>query len=184
MAKKKKVKTKVMDAEKVGRAISRLAHEIVERNQGTKDLVIVGIRQRGDLLAKRLVDKIKSLEKTQLPLGALDISFYRDDVSKNPVPKAAKGSDINFKVDGKVVVLVDDVLMSGRSARAALDHLMDYGRPRAVQLAILIDRGHRELPISADFVGKNLPTSPKEEVGVAIKEVDGKDEVVIYEGGK
>ena len=183
MAKKRKVKAKVMDAEMMTRAVTRLAHEVLERNKGAGDVAIIGIRKRGDLIAKRIADKIKEIEGRQPLLGAVDISFYRDDVTNNPVPRAAQGSELTFDISGKVVVLVDDVLMSGRSARAALDHLVDYGRPRAVQLAVLVDRGHRELPISADYTGKNLPTSVKEEVEVKVKEADGEDAVIIYEGG-
>ncbi len=182
MAKKRKVKAKVMDGEMMGRAITRLAHEVVERNRGVKDVVIIGMLQRGDFLAKRIVEKIKEIEGVDLPLGAIDISFYRDDVADNPLRRAVKGSELTFDISDKLVVLVDDVLMTGRSARAALDHLVDYGRPRAIQLAVLVDRGHRELPISADYTGKNLPTSIKEDVEVKVKEVDGEDSVVIYEG--
>jgi len=185
MAKKKRqVKAKVMDAEMMSRTLSRLAHEVVEANRGVSGLAIIGIRQRGDHLAKRLVEKIKELEGVEPPLGAIDISFYRDDVGNNPLGRPSQGSELPFNINRKIVVLVDDVLMTGRSARAALDQLMDYGRPKTIQLAVLLDRGHRELPISADYVGKNLPTSIKEEVEVNIKEVDGKDEVVIYQGGK
>ncbi len=181
MSKKRRLKAKVMDAEMMARAVTRLAHEVVERNRGVKDLVVIGVRQRGDVLAKRIAEKIGEIEGKELPLGAVDISFYRDDVGDNPMPRPTQGSELTFDINDKIVVLVDDVLMTGRSTRAALDHLMDYGRPRVIQLAVLLDRGHRELPISADYVGKHLPTSLKEEVEVKIKEVDGEDGVIIYE---
>lgn len=174
-----KGKVKIMDARKMERALTRIAHEILERNKSVENLALVGIRTRGVPLAKRLAEKIKKIEKLQIEVGILDINLYRDDwsmISDHPV---LRKTEIPFQIDDKKVVLVDDVLYTGRTIRAALDALVDLGRPKIIQLAVLVDRGHRELPIRADFVGKNVPTSLKEFVEVRIKEIDGIDEIII-----
>ncbi len=164
-------RTQVMDAEDLRRAITRIAHEVVERNHGLADAVLVGLQTGGVPIAKRLADTLARIEGTEVPVGTLDVAFYRDDIGLRPViPEAV--TDIPFDLTGKVVVLVDDVLYTGRTVRAALDALNDYGRPRAVQLAVLVDRGHRELPIRPDYVGKNLPTRPDEVVDVRADGVD------------
>jgi pyrimidine operon attenuation protein / uracil phosphoribosyltransferase len=155
----------------------RIAHEIVERDRDLSALAIVGIRARGDALASRIRDAIASHEGTQVPLGAIDITLYRDDLTRIGYAPVVRESDIPFSVDERVVVLVDDVLFTGRTVRAAMDALVDYGRPRAIRLAVLVDRGHRELPIRADFVGKNIPTAAGDDVRVHLVEVDGRDEV-------
>ena len=170
-----------VDAKGVDRVLARIAHEIVERNRGAGDLVLVGVRSRGVDIAKRLAVNIARIEGVELPLGIIDITLYRDDLRRSlEQPPRIKGTDIRFPIDEKHVVLVDDVLYTGRTVRAALDVLMDFGRPRSVQLAVLIDRGHRELPIRADYVGKNIPTSPSESVRVQIRERDGVDEVAVF----
>jgi pyrimidine operon attenuation protein/uracil phosphoribosyltransferase len=169
----------VMDAQAIERALTRIAHEILERNKGTEGLVLVGIRSRGVHIADRLRAKIAAIENTALPTGIIDITLYRDDLSRARQQPAVKGTDIRFPIDDRRVLLVDDVLYTGRSVRAALDALMDFGRPQNVQLVVLIDRGHRELPIRADFVGKNLPTAVNESVQVRLLESDGRDEVAI-----
>ncbi len=174
-----KGKVKIMDARKMERALTRIAHEILERNKSVENLALVGIRTRGVPLAKRLAEKIKKIEKLQIEVGILDINLYRDDwsmISDHPV---LRKTEIPFQIDDKKVVLVDDVLYTGRTIRAALDALVDLGRPKIIQLAVLVDRGHRELPIRADFVGKNVPTSLQEFVEVRIKEIDGADEIII-----
>ena len=175
-----KLKNVCMDAEEIERALVRIAHQIVEANRGAEDIALVGIVTRGDLLAKRLAGKIEEIEGVKVPLGRLDISFYRDDYATHMAPEVLS-TDIMFNIDGKTIVLVDDVLYTGRTVRAALDALMDIGRPAAVQLAVLVDRGHRELPIRADFVGKNVPSSSEENVRLFLEEVDGKTEVEILE---
>ena len=166
------VKAVVLEAPDIARATKRMAHEIVERNHGASGLVLVGIRRRGVPLAERLGEEIERIEGVRPPVGALDVSFYRDDIGIRQ-PADVGCTEFPFDVDGKIVVLVDDVLYTGRTVRAAIDALMDFGRPRAVQLAVLIDRGHRELPIRADFIGKNLPTSHREAVEVRLAETDG-----------
>ena len=172
----------VVDGKGVERMLARMAHEIVERNPGVNDVVLVGIRSRGVDIATRLAKNIARIEGAELPLGVIDITLYRDDLSRSPQqPPEVKATDIRFPIDDSHVVLVDDVLYTGRTSRAALDALMDFGRPRSVQLAVLIDRGHRELPIRADYVGKNLPTAPTESVEVAILDRDGLDQVTIVE---
>lgn len=171
----------ILDADGVRRALRRLAHEIVEANQGTRDLVLVGIQSGGAVLARRLVEQIEEFEGTRPPLGAIDITLHRDDLAQRGLNTAPLPSDLP-DVDGRVVVLVDDVLMTGRSVRAAMDALNDYGRPRAIRLAVLVDRGHRELPIRADMVGKNIPTARVDNVRVLLEEVDGRDAVVIVPG--
>ncbi|HEY8202127.1 MAG TPA: bifunctional pyr operon transcriptional regulator/uracil phosphoribosyltransferase PyrR [Actinomycetota bacterium] len=173
-----RVKAVVLEAPEMARALKRIAHEILERNKGAEGLVIVGIRKRGVPLAERLGDEIAQIEGTLPPVGALDISFYRDDVHiRRPAEVAT--TVMPFDVDGRTVVLVDDVLYTGRTVRAAIDAVVDFGRPRRVELAVLIDRGHRELPIRADFVGKNIPTATREEVMVQLEETDGRDLVLI-----
>jgi pyrimidine operon attenuation protein/uracil phosphoribosyltransferase len=169
----------VLDAGDVARALTRIAHEILERDKGAQDLVLLGIPSRGPVLARRLAERIKQVEGTEVPAGSLDITLYRDDL-RMKAPRALDITDIPPDgLDGKVVVLVDDVLFSGRTIRAALDALADLGRPSAVRLAVLVDRGHRELPIRADHVGKNLPSALAERVSVRLAEVDGTDEVTI-----
>ena len=170
-------RTVLLSADDVRRAVSRIAHEIVERDHDLGALAIVGIRSRGDVLAKRLRDAIAMHENVQVPLGALDITLYRDDLTRIGYAPVVHESALDFSVDEKVVVLVDDVLFTGRTIRAALDALIDYGRPRAIRLAVLVDRGHRELPIRADFVGKNVPTKATDDVRVHLIEADGRDEV-------
>ncbi|MBC7324055.1 MAG: bifunctional pyr operon transcriptional regulator/uracil phosphoribosyltransferase PyrR [Moorella sp. (in: Bacteria)] len=173
------VKNQIMDADKLRRVLTRIAHEILERNRGTEDLVLIGIQRRGVPLAQRLQKLIYDIEGVEVPLGMLDITLYRDDLTTLSVQPALQGTAIPFDIGGKKVVLVDDVLFTGRTVRAALDALMDRGRPRNIQLAVIIDRGHRELPIRADFVGKNVPTSRSEEIAVQLREVDGVDQVLI-----
>jgi len=169
----------IMSADDIRRAITRISHEIIERNRGSQDLVIVGMHTRGVPLAYRLVADIESFEGVKVPIGTLDISLYRDDLSSLPLGPIVRSTNIPTDIDDKRVILVDDVLFTGRSIRAALDALIDLGRPRNIQLAVLVDRGHRELPIRADYVGKNVPTSWGEDVQVRLKEVDGQDEVAI-----
>lgn len=172
-------KARIMSEDDMRRAISRLSHEILERNGGPDGIVICGIRTRGQFLAERIVRKIEEIEEVRPPLGVLDITLYRDDlqtIAKQPV---VRSTQIPVSIVDRNVILVDDVLYTGRSVRAAMDALRDYGRPRLIQLAVLIDRGHRELPIRADFVGKNVPTSRSESVEVKLMEVDGRDEVVL-----
>ena len=173
-------KAQVLDEASVDRALTRIAHEILERNAGAQDLAFVGLRTRGVTLAQRLAHKITRIDGAQLPVGTLDISLYRDDLDMRGAP-VVRGTDIAFSIKEKTVVLVDDVLFTGRTIRAALDALIDLGRPKMIQLAILVDRGHRELPIRPDFVGKNLPTSRRETVAVRLREHDGEDRVIIEE---
>jgi pyrimidine operon attenuation protein/uracil phosphoribosyltransferase len=174
----------LMSSEDMQRALVRVAHEIVERNKGAKDIVLVGMQTRGVPLANRLAVTILSLEKTTVPVGSLDISLYRDDLSSLNLKPVIHRTDIPTDVTDKQVILVDDVFYTGRSIRAAMDALMDLGRPQSIQLAVLVDRGHRELPIRADYVGKNIPTSKDEEIKVYIKEVDGEDKVAIVSPDK
>ena len=169
----------VMDAEGIDRSLTRIASEILEKNKGGEELVLVGIRTGGVFLAKRLQRKISGIEGKELPFGILDITLYRDDLSTTHRKPRLGKTDIPFSLDGRKVILVDDVLFTGRTIRAAMDALIDFGRPKSIQLAVLIDRGHRELPIRADFVGKNLPSSLWQAVSVNLTEKDGKDEVVI-----
>lgn len=171
-------KAVIMDETAVQRAITRIAHEIIERNEGCNDLAIVGIVTRGDILARQLTEQINQIEGAEVPLGSLDISFYRDDFLTHISPEVHE-TKIPFNVDGKRIVLVDDVLYTGRTIRAALDAVMDLGRPKSIELAVLVDRGHRELPISPDFVGKNVPSSRDESVRLFCKEVDGRTSVEI-----
>ena len=169
----------VMDARDVSRALTRIAHEILERNKGASDLVLLGIPTRGVPLAKRIAERIASVEGVEVPVGSLDVPMYRDDLRMRPARTLLPTEIPPAGIDGKVVVLVDDVLFSGRTIRAALDAMNDVGRPKAVRLAVLVDRGHRELPIRADSVGKNLPTSLVEKVSVHLEEFDGEDSVTI-----
>jgi pyrimidine operon attenuation protein/uracil phosphoribosyltransferase len=170
-----------MGEAEVRRAVTRIAHEILERNKGAEDLVLVGIAARGDDLARRLAAELARIEGASVPVGVLDITFYRDDIGLRAEAPEVHETRIDFDVTGRVVVLVDDVLFTGRTIRAALDALVDFGRPKAIQLAVLVDRGHRELPIRADFVGKNVPTRVDEQVRVALREVDGEDAVDVDE---
>mgnify|MGYP001314578712 CR=1 FL=1 len=176
-----RIKAQVMDGESIRRALYRLSHEITERNKGIENVVLIGIRTRGVPLAQRLAALIKEHEGVEIPVGTLDITFYRDDLSLISPQPVVQRSDIPFDINGKKVVLVDDVLYTGRTVRAALDALIDLGRPSLIQLAVLIDRGHRELPIRADFIGKNVPTSRKEVIHVKLGETDGEDRVIIEE---
>jgi len=176
-----KEKAEIIDADGIRRIVTRIAHEIVERNKGVDDLVLIGIRRRGVPIAQRLARKIAEFEGKAPTEGTLDITLYRDDLSLVAHQPVLGATEIPVDVNGKVAVLVDDVLYTGRTVRAALDVVMDYGRPRAVELAVLVDRGWRELPIRADYVGKNVPTSRKEVIGVKLIEVDGVDSVVIKE---
>ena len=169
----------VMTAEDIRRSLARIAHEIIERNKTTEHLVLVGMHTRGVPLARRLVTNMEDLEGLKIPVGTLDISLYRDDLSSLNLQPTVQNTDIPVNIDGKSVVLVDDVLYTGRSIRAAMDALIDRGRPQSIQLAVLIDRGHRELPIRADYVGKNIPSSRHEEIQVQLIETDGIDRVVI-----
>jgi len=164
--------TCVMDEDEIERTLVRMAHQILEQNKGCENLALVGILTRGDILARKLADIIYNIEGVHVPVGLLDISFYRDDASISGLPQL-HGTDILFNIDNKTIVLVDDVLFTGRTIRAALDALMDFGRPARIQLAILVDRGHRELPIRADFVGKNIPSSLNENVRLRLKDIDG-----------
>ena len=173
----------VMDAAKIDRTLTRIAHEIAEKNPAMEDLVLVGIRTRGVPLAERLARKILEMEKVEIPVGILDITLYRDDATTIGPHALLKATLIHFPIDGKKVILVDDVLFTGRTIRAALDGIMDFGRPMCIQLAVLVDRGHRELPIRADYVGKNLPTSREERVEVSLAEEDGKDAVLLVKPG-
>ncbi|HQE96302.1 MAG TPA: bifunctional pyr operon transcriptional regulator/uracil phosphoribosyltransferase PyrR [Candidatus Marinimicrobia bacterium] len=179
-----RVKARLADEQGVNRTITRLAHEIIENCKGTENVGIIGVRTRGDYLAKRLARKIEEIENVKLPVGVLDVVMYRDDFRMKTKLPRVEVTDIPFDVDGKILILVDDVIYTGRTIRAALDALMDFGRPAAIQLAVLVDRGHRELPIKPDYVGKNVPTSIGEEVRVMIKEIDGKDEILLVEEQK
>jgi len=168
-----------MDKPAMSRALTRIAHEIIECNKGTDKLALVGVQRRGVPLARRISENIRSVEGVKLPVGILDITFYRDDLSLLDSHPVIKGTDIPFAIDGKTVVLIDDVLFTGRTVRAAIEALMDMGRADRIQLAVMVDRGHRELPFRADFVGKNVPTSLDETVQVMLEEQDGLDQIVI-----
>ena len=176
-----KEKAKILDGDTILRALMRIAHEILEKNKGIDKLCLVGIRNRGVYLAHRLAECIKRIEHKDIPVGILDITLYRDDLTLIAQQPLVRKTEIDFDINNKVVILVDDVLYTGRTIRAALDALVDFGRPKLIQLAILVDRGHRELPIRAEYVGKNIPTALRETVEVRLKEVDGVDEVVIIE---
>lgn len=173
----------VMDADRIARTLTRIAHEIVERNKGVEDLALVGVRTRGVPIARRLAAGLQDITGNKVPTGALDITLYRDDLMRHavgPQPVIRK-TEIPFSIDNRKILLVDDVLYTGRTTRAALDALIDFGRPRAIQLIVLVDRGHRELPIKADYVGKNLPTSLRESVQVLLRERDERDEVLLQQ---
>lgn len=174
-------KAQLMDEKAMARAITRISHEIIERNKGIEDLVLVGVKTRGIPLAKRVQLKIEEIEGKLLPVGDIDISRYRDDISERRVEGNLSDDNTSFDIDKKTVVLIDDVLYTGRTVRAALDYIIDNGRPKAIQLAVLVDRGHRELPIRADYVGKNVPTSKNEFISVKLSEIDGEDSVTINE---
>jgi pyrimidine operon attenuation protein/uracil phosphoribosyltransferase len=171
----------VLNADDIRRAVRRIAHEIVERNQGLEGVALVGLRTRGVPLAERLAHSIEEFEGQRVPVGALDIGLYRDDIGSMELRPRIQPTDISINIDGRRVVLIDDVLYTGRSIRAALDALTDFGRPSQIQLAVLVDRGHRQLPIRPDYVGKNIPTSLQEEVEVLLEEIDGEDEVRIVQ---
>jgi pyrimidine operon attenuation protein/uracil phosphoribosyltransferase len=173
---------RLLDSGEIRRVVTRIAHEILERNKGAGRVVLVGIAARGDDLARRLAKEISRIEGIEVPVGALDITFYRDDIGMRAEAPEVHETRIDFDITDTTVVLVDDVLFTGRTIRAAMDALVDFGRPEAIQLAVLVDRGHRELPIRADYVGKNVPTRKDEEVQVRIAEVDGEDSVVVGEG--
>ncbi len=175
----RRLKAQIIDSDGFERTITRLAHEILEKNRGAGNIVIVGIRTRGEFIARRIARIIETVEKTTLAIGSLDITLYRDDLHDKLEQPELKGTDILFDLNGKDVILIDDVLFSGRTIRAALGALMDIGRPRTVQLAVLVDRGHRQVPIRADYVGKNIPTAAPESIRVHVKEVDGEDAVLL-----
>jgi pyrimidine operon attenuation protein/uracil phosphoribosyltransferase len=175
----RKLKAQIMDEQGLDRTLTRLAHEILEHNKGAGNIVIVGIRTRGEFLARRIARKIETVEGATLSIGSLDITLYRDDLLGKLEQPQLKGTDILFDLNSRDVVLIDDVLFTGRTIRAALDELIDLGRPRTIQLAVLVDRGHRQLPIRADYVGKNVPTSSTESIRVHVKEVDGEDSVLL-----
>ena len=176
-----KVKKELVDKDGIRRALTRISHEIIEKNEGTEDLVIIGIRSRGVPMAERIADRISEFEGVEVPTGILDITLYRDDLSQVSNQPIIHQTEISFDITNKKVVLVDDVLFTGRTVRAALDALIDLGRPKSIQLAILVDRGHRELPIRPDYVGKNLPTAESEVVSVNFEKTDGEDNVLLLE---
>ena len=176
-----KEKAQIMDEKAVLRAITRISHEIIEKNKGVEDIVLIGIRTRGVPLARMIQKKIKEIEGVEVAIGQVDITLYRDDLSKEEIDPVVHGSQIDFDINEKIAILVDDVLFTGRTVRAAMDAVMDHGRPVAIQLAILVDRGHRELPIRPDYVGKNVPTSRNEVISVKLEEIDDENNVSIYE---
>lgn len=169
----------ILDESEIDKTLTRISHEILEKNKDINNIVLIGIKDRGDIIAKRISIKINEICKKDVPVGAMDITFYRDDIREKKL--LPKHTNINFNLSDKIVILIDDVLYTGRSVRAALDEIIDFGRPRAIQLAVLIDRGHREFPIHADYVGKNIPTSANDKVEVKIKEIDGDDKVTVKE---
>ena len=176
-----KEKATLMDDKAIVRAITRISHEIIEKNKGIEDVVLVGIKTRGVPIADRIGKKIQQKEGASVNTGEVDITLYRDDLKKIDVDPVINGSNVQFSIDDKIVILVDDVLYTGRTVRSALDAIIDIGRPKAIQLAVLVDRGHRELPIRADYVGKNVPTSKGEIISVKLSEIDGEDSVTINE---
>jgi pyrimidine operon attenuation protein/uracil phosphoribosyltransferase len=176
-----KIKSKVVDQEGLDRILTRISHEILEKNKGSQNLVLIGMRTRGEFLARRLSEKIKSIDNVEIPLGVLDVTLYRDDFRTRIKQPEVSVSDITFDINEKNVVLVDDVLYTGRTVRSALNALMDFGRPASIQLCILVDRGHRELPIRADYAGKNIPTSLNEEIKVRMIEIDDEDAIYLIE---
>lgn len=179
-----KIKAKIIDEVGMSRTVTRLAHEILEKNKGIKNLVLLGMRTRGEFVARRLQEKIKEIEGADIPLGVLDVTLYRDDFRMRLKQPEVSVTNITFDINEKNVILVDDVFYTGRTARAALDAIMDLGRPSAVRMCVLVDRGHRELPLKADFIGKNIPTSINEEVKVKMKEIDDEDSVYLVETTK
>ena len=179
--KKKIEKTVLMDADGVRRVLTRIAHEIVERNKGVENVMLVGIRTRGVPLAERVAEEIEKIEKVRPPVGVLDITLYRDDLSTMAYQPVVRPTEMPMDISGRTIILVDDVLFTGRTIRSALDALIDMGRPRSIQLAVLVDRGHRELPIRADYVGKNVPTAAREIVNVLLSDMDGEEKVVLGE---
>jgi pyrimidine operon attenuation protein / uracil phosphoribosyltransferase len=178
------IKSNIIDKEGFNRIITRISHEILEQNKGSQNLVLIGMRTRGEFLARRIREKIKEIDSVELPFGVLDVTLYRDDFRTRLKQPQVSVSDITFDVNEKDIILIDDVLYTGRTVRSALNALMDLGRPRSIQLCILIDRGHRELPIRADFVGKNVPTSLNEEIKVKMEEFDGEDAIYLVEAEK
>ena len=175
------IKAKIIDEEGFQRIVTRISHEILEKNKGSKTLVLLGMKTRGEFLSKRILFKIKEIEKIDIPFGILDVTLYRDDFRTRLKQPQVSVSDITFDLNEKDIILVDDVLYTGRTVRSALDAIMDMGRPNTIQLVVLIDRGHRELPIKADYVGKNIPTSIDEEIKVKMKEIDGEDSVYLVD---
>jgi len=176
-----RIKTEIMDEKALDRALTRISHEILEKNKGIEDVVLLGIRTRGVILSRRLASKILAIEGAEVPVGVLDIRNYRDDVSKAEGVSVNSETAVDFDITGKKIILVDDVLYTGRTVRAAMDAIVDLGRPMNIQLAVLVDRGHRELPIRADYVGKNVPTSRNEIVIVMVREIDNRDGVLLGE---
>lgn len=174
-------KARLMDEKAIGRAITRISHEIIEKNKGVEDIVLVGIKTRGVPIASRIAKKIEQIEGTKVNIGEIDITLYRDDLKRVDIDPVINGSNIDCDINDKTVILVDDVLYTGRTVRAALDAIMDVGRPKCIQLAVIVDRGHRELPVRADYVGKNVPTSKNEIISVNLVEIDGEDSVTIKE---
>jgi pyrimidine operon attenuation protein/uracil phosphoribosyltransferase len=176
-----KIKTKVVDTEGLDRILTRISHEILEKNKGSKDLVLMGMRTRGEFLARRIQNKLKNIDGAELPLGVLDVTLYRDDFRMRIKQPEVSVSNITFDINEKHIVLIDDVLYTGRTVRSAMNAIMDLGRPASIQLCILVDRGHRELPIRADYVGKNIPTSLNEEIKVRMTEIDEEDAIYLIE---
>lgn len=176
-----KIRTKVADSEGLDRILTRIAHEILEKNKGSKDLVLIGMRTRGEFLARRIQSKLKKIDGADLPIGVLDVTLYRDDFRTRIKQPEVSVSDITFDINDKHIILMDDVLYTGRTVRSAMNAIMDLGRPASIQLFILVDRGHRELPIRADYVGKNVPTSQNEEIKVKMSEVDEEDAIYLIE---
>jgi pyrimidine operon attenuation protein/uracil phosphoribosyltransferase len=177
----KNARARILDKEGIERTLQRISHEIVEKNQGATNLAVIGIKTRGAVLAEKIAANIKAIEKKEVPLGAIDITLYRDDLTEIAKQPLVHATEINFDITGKRIILVDDVLYTGRTVRCALDELIDFGRPACIQLAVLIDRGHRELPIRPDYVGKNIPTAKEEQVEVRLEGTDGEEEVVILQ---
>jgi pyrimidine operon attenuation protein/uracil phosphoribosyltransferase len=175
------LKSKIVDETGLKRIVTRIAHEILEKNKGSKNLALIGMRTRGEYLAKRIFQKIKEIENIEIPMGVLDVTLYRDDFRTRLKQPEVSVSNITFDINEKEVIIVDDVLYTGRTVRSALNALMDFGRPNSIQLVVLVDRGHRELPIRADYVGKNIPTSMHEEIKVKMKEIDGEDAIYLVE---
>ncbi len=175
------VKAKIIDEDGLSRIITRMAHEILEKNKGSQNLVLMGMKTRGEFLAQRIFEKIREIEKIELPLGVLDVTLYRDDFRMRLKQPEVSVSNITFDINGKDVVIIDDVLYTGRTVRSALNALMDFGRPSSIQLCVLVDRGHRELPIRADYIGKNIPTANYEEIKVKMKEIDGEDAIYLMD---